>query len=300
MIYTINKRGNYGIIDPVPDGGLSKTLDKYLQYEKKGIEFMPNRLWGIVRFYNIKKGTFPFGLIKKVMKIMDKYCEKTKDTYTLAYSPKDYSDKLSLIDNIKGLRDYQKEAIKALIKNSGGVLRIATSGGKTITIIEYIKLLNITALIIVPTLEIKSQWEEYAIPNIMVSTYQNPKLRLKGMLDYELIVFDESHHVAAKTLFSIAQRTNTSTILIGVSASEREDGEEMRIVAALGDTVYNIDRKELIMKGYISDAEVIYLKPNFKTDGKYKDYPTVYNEEIILNNSRNKMIINIIKEELDE
>ena len=48
MVYTINKSGNYGIITPIPIGSLANTLDKYLQYERQGKQFMPNPFWAIV------------------------------------------------------------------------------------------------------------------------------------------------------------------------------------------------------------------------------------------------------------
>ena len=71
----------------------------------------------------------------------------------------------------------------------------------------------------------------------------------------------------------------------------RDDGEDMKMFAALGEVVYKISRTELIKKGWLANAEVIYLKPKFKTDGKYKDYQTVYKTEIVENGDRNERII---------
>lgn len=293
MIYTITKKGNYGVIDPIPKGSLSKTIDKYLRYEKKGIEFMPNRAWGIVKFYKEKKGVFPWGLITTVKKIFDKYCETKGDTYNISYYPKNYFSKLNAVDYIEGLRDYQKEAIKALIQNNGGIIVLPTASGKTITMIEYLKLMGLKSLVIVPTLDIKRQWQEYKLSNVTVSTYQNPKLK-NEITNYELILVDEMHHTPANSIYTLLMNTNTSSIIVGCSATAaREDGEEMKMFAALGDIVYKKSRTELISKGWLANAEVIYLKPKFKTDGKYKDYQTVYKTEIVENGDRNERIIEV-------
>ena len=218
MIYTITKKGNYGVIEPIPDGSLSRTLDKYLQYEKKGIEFMPNRMWGIVRFY--KKGTFPWGLINKVTKIFDKYCEAKGDTYNIAYYPKNYFSKLNAVDDIKGLRDYQKEAVKTLIQHNGGILVMPCGAGKTVTMIEYLKLMNLKALVLCPTKDIRAQWNNYTLDILTASTYQNPQLKKQEFIDkYEILIMDECHHAPCNTLYKLSMRTNTKTILIGCSAT---------------------------------------------------------------------------------
>lgn len=287
MKYIITKSGNYGMINPIPQGILATTLDKYLQYTRKGAEYMPHREWAIVRFYS-KKGRFPWGLLYIVKAIMNKYCEQTSNEYDLL-SP---GMIIPEMNNMDILRPYQKDAVYALIKNRGGVLRIPTAGGKTVTVIEYLKLMNLRTLVVVTTLDIKRQWKEYNLPNMTVSTYQNPELKKSGMIEsYQIIVFDESHHVGSRTLYNHSMKTSTNAILIGVSATGRDDGEDMRIEAALGRIVYEISRKELIDKGFLANATVTYLKPKFKTDGKYMDYQQVYNLEIVNNLERNNLIV---------
>lgn len=288
MQYKIVKWKNYGFINPKldSDSGLAITLDKCLSYEKKGIEFMPNKAWGVVHLFSKKKSMFAWGLLKMVEKVMDKYCAIHQHTFTIEYSP----PIKEMIDMPK-LRPYQLDAVNALLRNGGGILRIPTAGGKTITIIEYLKLMNRRTLIICTTLDICRQWREYNLSNMTVSTYQNPELKKKEIMEsYEIIVFDESHHASSKTIFGHAQRTNTNAILIGVSATGRDDGEDMRVHAALGPIVYEISRKQLITEGYLANAEIIYLKPTFNIDGKYMNYQEVYNLAIVNNDYRNMLI----------
>jgi superfamily II DNA or RNA helicase len=293
MNYTITKNGNYGYISPLPEGVLVSTLDKYLQYVRQGQQYMAHPEWAIYRFY--KKGRFPWGLLYIVKAIMKKYCDAKSNTFEII-SPNiivpevigDITIDKNLMSN---LRPYQRDAVYMLIKNRGGVLRIPTAGGKTITIIEYLKLMNMKTLVLVTTLDIKRQWQEYNLPNITVSTYQNPQLKIKGVMEsYPIVVCDESHHCSCTTLYTLAMKTSTNTIIIGVSATKRDDGDEMKVVAALGKIVYEISRKELIAQGYLANAIVTYLKPNFQTNGKYMDYQKVYNLEIVHNENRNWLI----------
>lgn len=298
--YKIVKVGNYGTIIPIPIGGLANTLDKYLSYERKGKEFMPNPLWATVHLYSIKKGTYPWGLTNTVRKVLDKYCEKTGDKYYIAYTFMILEELINKVDTITGLRDYQKEAIKTLITHNGGIMVMPCGAGKTITIVEYLKIMNKKALVLCPTKDIRTQWERYGLSTLVASTYQNPKLKEQKYLEqYDIIVMDECHHSPCNTLYKIAMKIKTNTILIGCSATIysdkkiRDDGEDMKIFAALGQITYNITRSELVKQGWLVNAKVIYLQPRFKTDGKYMDYPTVYRTEIIENMDRNERIVEI-------
>lgn len=291
MKYHINKFGNYGTIAPVPTGVLAATLDKYLQYTRQGAQFMPHPEWAIVRFYKLKTGKFPWGLIHLVKDIMDKYCETGEHEYTI--------DRLLVypLDSLRravtgNLRPYQIDAIMALTKNHGGILMMPCGAGKTLTLIEFFRMWGWRTLVIVPSIDIRKQWEDYKLPNVTVSTYQNPQLKVPGVMEsYQMICFDEAHHTSAKTIFNHAMKTNTNAMLIGCSATiKRDDGEDMRIYAALGKIVYQIERKELIRQGFLANAVVTYLKPTFTTNGKYMEYQKVYDIEIVHNTHRNMLI----------
>jgi superfamily II DNA or RNA helicase len=292
MQYIISKFGNWGSIKPLPQGGLSATLDKYLQYEAQGKQFMAHPEWAIKHLYRTKTGVFPWGLIKLVERIMYAYCTKNNHNFNNTFN---WNFEILEDINSSKLRDYQNEAVHALIKNKGGILCMPTGSGKTITIIEYLKIMNGKSLVVVPTLDIKKQWENHELYNLTVSTYQNPKLKDKKYLEqFNIICFDEAHHVSAKSLYNIAMKTHTNTILLGCSATiKREDGEDMKIQAALGEIVYEIPRKELIEKKWINNAKVYYLTPLFNTPMavKFMNYAEVYNSQIINNNFRNKLIV---------
>jgi superfamily II DNA or RNA helicase len=298
MHYTITKTGNYGIIIPLPTGILATTLDKYLQYERQGKQYMANPSWAICHLYKIKKGrgTFPFGLLYIVKAIMKKYASQTNNTYKIEY---EYIPKQITEWKDTELRDYQKDAIIALNNSGNGIISAPTGSGKSRIIIEYIKQKNVPTLIIIPTLDLMSQWEKQRIGvDYDVMTYQSIK-DYEKLSKYKLIIFDECHIVGADTIYRTAMNTKDSE-LCGCSATPtRSDGNEMKVFAALGRIVYNISRKELIDRGILNNAIVYYYKiPYVKNvEDRYMDYNSLYTKQIINNEYRNNLIIKIALEE---
>jgi superfamily II DNA or RNA helicase len=292
MLYKITKHGRVGQITPTPSGELGNTLEVYMSYKKQGAQFMPNPNWAWVRIYKLKTGRFPWGMIEKVKSVFDKWKLKNLgDNYIVDYKTPKIPEFKDL--NPK-LRYYQADSIIQLLINGGGILCLPTGAGKTFTAIEYLKILKKKTLVIVHTLDLKEQWKTQVPDFVEVVTYQslNDKSILK---DYEVLVFDECHHVTAKTIFDIAIKGGNS-ILVGLSATPwREDGEDMRIQAALGEIVYRIDRRTLISKGYLSDAEVYYVTLNKHCTDKFMEYHEIYEKYITYNEERNMKIVDIVK-----
>jgi superfamily II DNA or RNA helicase len=197
------------------------------------------------------------------------------------------------------LRPYQIEAISALNKSSG-ILCMPTGSGKTLVVTEYLRTHpEWKSIVIVPTIDIRTQWQEYNVPNMLVSTYQNPELKKDKFLEqFDVLVFDECHHVAAKSLYALSMKCKTAARLIGVSATtRREDGEDMRITGALGKIIYSVSRSELIKQGFLANAKVYYLECPFPNNGRYMTYQDVYSSNIINNELRNNAIISLAKKE---
>ena len=294
MDYIIEKVGRIAQITPIPVGFLAERLEKKLSYIRDGAQFMQNPLWAVVKLYRIKTGRFPWGLIELVKEELENWTTISKDSFRIL------RPKIEQIDNERfktlntNLRDYQKDAILQLIINGGGVVSLPTGAGKTFVAIEYIKLINKQTLIIVPTLDLKQQWEKQIPINCTVMTYQS--IKDYNILDkYGLIIFEECHHAPSKSIYNIAMKCHNS-ILVGLSATPfREDKEDMKIIAALGEIIYVIDRKTLISQGFLSDATIYYIDHKNHTKDKFLGYPEIYKNFIVLNNDRNECIIDIVK-----
>ena len=292
--YEIKRKGNWGYISPTPEPKLAKALDKYMSYERQGKEFMPNPAWAMVHLYSIKQSRFPWGFRYLVKRLLNRWCEVNKnDKYDYAFyiteTPLNLIDGLEVMEKIfgnNGLRDYQQNAISNLIKYDGGILCMPTGSGKTKTALEYLKILDMPATIVVTTLDIKDQWEKQITDSkFKVINYQS-KSCSELIKNSKIIIFDECHHVSAKTIYDLAQKdATTDSIIIGLSASPvREDGETMRITAAIGDIVYTISRRELINSGYLADATVEYYKTQFDmSQDKFLTYQDIYKKHIVEN-----------------
>lgn len=289
--FKIEKIGNYGVITPKPEGKLAAMLNKKLSYERPGKEFMPRPEWAIVHLYSVKKAAFPWGLRDLVDKIFVAWHEYSGECFEWKYNMAPLPPA-----TIPKLRPYQNDAINALLANTGGILCMPTGSGKTITALEYVNLMAVRTVVVVPTLDIKKMWEQniarFDIKGIEVINFQSPFAK-EMVFRADLVIFDECHHVAAKTLYNLAMCAKTSTILVGLSASpEREDGEDMRMFGALGRIVYQISRRDLIDQKYLSDATVHYFTPNFDMGGDYVlTYPELYEKHIVKNESRNEIVI---------
>jgi superfamily II DNA or RNA helicase len=290
MEYTIFKKGRRGFIRPFPSSNISNRLDSMLSYEKQGIEFMPIKRWGIVKLYRMNTASFPWGLLSNVIKCLNGYSIKIKllkrDRPTIDMDPK--------------LRGYQRLAIMKLIDNYGGILCMPTGSGKTFTCLDFLKHYKQKTLVICPTRYLVEQWKEQSPKYVDVRTYQG--IKDYSILDkYKIVVFDECHHVAASTLYKLAMKLKEQ-IVVGLSATPyREDGEDMKMHGALGEIVYEVELRELIDDGFLSEAEVKWIAlTHIDEDIEYKTYQEIYKERIVFHSERNSNIIECCKHYKDK
>jgi hypothetical protein len=189
-------------------------LKAKMSYKKQGIEFMPNPIWGIVKLYKAEKGLFPWGFRMLVFDIMEKWLKYSGELYGFTWYHQQHDiEKWYDLE----LRDYQKNAVKALVDNNGQMICIPTGGGKTRVMIEYMKQLNCKTLVICPSLDLVTQWQKIKPDFCDVRTFQSIKDK-KLLHQYGLIIMDECHMVAARTLYNIAMNCGDS-IICGCSAT---------------------------------------------------------------------------------
>jgi len=292
----IKKVGRWGVFEEEIPKKLSSALYNHLSYKRDGFEFIPNKSWGYVRFFNRKKKCFPWGLKNKVIPILKEWEKHTGKAFKFETKLKiTTKDEKSYYDKIEGLRPYQVNAVNSLISNNGGILAMPTGSGKTRTTIEFLKKVNFdTALVIVTTLDLKNQWEQVLTKNnisIPVVTYQSLR-NYKGFKQYDIVIFDEVHHTSCKSLYNIAIKCDNAT-LIGLSATPYRayEPETLKIIAAIGEIVYSISLKELIKQNYLCDAEVRIIRKISYPEIEYWDnYNDVIEKAIIHNDERNLKI----------
>lgn len=149
------------------------------------------------------------------------------------------------------LRDYQREAVAFAIAHKHCIIELPTGRGKTLTSLaivnEIIKERPRRTLVLVPTTVLLDQWindgfkasgiEASGVGNGMkqwgeytVSTYQSAIRNLQHIPQYEIVIFDEVHHLFSpeysKILTTLLNSPNGNMkYLIGLTATVREYGD---------------------------------------------------------------------------
>ena len=177
------------------------------------------------------------------------------------------------------LRDYQENIMRSLRrKNFRGVVVLPTGAGKSIIGSQAIRELKQRTLIVVPTVELMHQWRtkirkhlgppdnaigmwgggRRSLGDITITTYQSACRReflMVAMDRFNLIIFDETHHLPAETYIEIAKRL-TAWHRIGLTATpERIDRRDRLLPIFVGDLIYGAGMRELIRRGHLARYE---------------------------------------------
>jgi superfamily II DNA or RNA helicase len=128
-----------------------------------------------------------------------------------------------------------------------GCIVLPTGPGKTVIGVKSIEKINSATLVVVPTLDLMSQWTEVLskhftntkignlgggfddIQAITVDTYDSAYIRAASLGNkFSLVIFDEVHHLAASGYRSIAEQLAASYRLGLTATIEREDKLDIR------------------------------------------------------------------------
>lgn len=176
------------------------------------------------------------------------------------------------------LKEEQFPAIGAMTKKDMGILRAATSFGKTVVAAALIAEQKEKTLILVPKNNLLGQWKKslqtfLEVKNtpvkregkrinktgvgiygggkdnvsgyVDVATFQTVASRLPGFIrEYGMVIVDECHHVAADSLLKVMQSV-CPRYVYGLSATvKRDDGLENLVYSQCGNVIfeYNADK----------------------------------------------------------
>lgn len=200
-------------------------------------------------------------------------------------------------------RKYQQEAIDLCLNNWRGIINFATGMGKTLTAIHLIRSLGRKTLIVVPSDSIAQQFYGElceAFGDSRIGFYGGGKKKIKDITigiaasiikdtnlfkkeELGCIIFDEVHHIAASTFFSIASDLGDVGRIYGLTATDyRSDGKDIMINAGCGKVLIKRDIKWGIDNGFLAKPKFI-IKEILTSGIDYKNNKLKAYKEHILN-----------------
>ncbi len=213
--------------------------------------------------------SYAIGLIENILR---KYGLETEITYGLVLK------RLESINPQINLMEHQKEALESWISaGNRGTIVIPTGGGKTHVALAAIAELRIPTIILVPNKWLLTQWRdrissflgvpkgmigilgggEKKLRDITISTYQSAYKYVEEIVDkFPLAVFDEAHHVPARTFKNIALYLRAIYRMALSATPKRRDRNEILLFKLVGDIVYQIGFRELVEKGVLAPLAV--------------------------------------------
>jgi len=199
--------------------------------------------------------------------------------------PSEYANQLQL-DMV--LREYQEDALHRWRgAKKRGVVVLPTGGGKTIVALEAIRQLAETTLIVVPTLDLLSQWREALevllhVPDvgvlgggtkklqpITVATYDSASMLANHHVTvFGFLIFDEVHHLPSPT-YRLSAELSLAPHRLGLTATpERFDELHQDLDRLVGPTVYRIAPKLLEKRGFLAPYEIRRIETTLKPEEK--------------------------------
>lgn len=317
---------------------LHKGLEKKFSYELKNAYWIKRKYPTAnttVRFWNQHKRMLPIGFRQGLLKTLTDYAEHKKLKLNITFEDTRVINKevVPMPDKfVNGvvLRDYQIDAMRTFMRNGIGILEIGTGGGKTELAIEIIRQLKCRTLFMCDKVELlrqtKKRIEEALgievgqigagveeIKPITVATIQTLVKHIAKYKEYlasiNLAIFDETHHVAAKSYTKVSKYLIGTTYRLGVSATaERDDGNSMMITAVTGYIVKDLGSKVLIDNGWLVRPMITFIKDYMPEElikdweheckgdliNPTKDYNKYYERFIMNNTYRNNKIVEIV------
>jgi superfamily II DNA or RNA helicase len=212
------------------------------------------------------------------------------------------------------LRDYQKKAVRIMLKKNDGVLESFPGSGKTVMAINLIAIRKQPFLVVVHTTELLHQWMDrlgnfLSIPKKEIGIIGNGKKKSKPKANVALVqtlskvkmplvghlVVDECHRIPSSTFTNIVKRFE-GKYLLGLSATPyRNDCLTQLINWYAGEIRYTVPTEKLQNMGSIVKIKPIIRQTPFRSsfENPASNYPELI-KELTENEVRNRFIVNDI------
>lgn len=322
---TVTKYDNLNLKIDTDDWDYLRELKEHFSHYTEGYKFSPlykvGKWNGKVSLFNSMNRTLPFGLLMEWMKF-HKFNYPTIPT-NVDISVKEMFKGIEPIytkDLLYDPYDYQDDCIRAALKTSKGILRVATAGGKSCIISYIIKGLMENgklnkALIIVPSISLVTQFysdmTEYGMDmdiigrvgdvykewdnKIVISTWQSLNNVPERMKDFNVVVVDETHGVRGDCLRDLMSQAINAEYRFGVTGTMPDNElEYLQVLSYIGPILREYGSAKLAEMGYIAKCKIKAINISYRTNPKGE-----YNEvkDAVFNNPfRLKLISDIVRD----
>lgn len=213
------------------------------------------------------------------------------------------------------LRDYQEEAVEALVSHIQGVVVLPCGAGKSVIGAAAISRCQQPSLVIVHTHDLLEQWRgtlrgalgiepgviaegRVALAEVVVATVQTlatlPRAELEEVgARFGTVVVDECHHVPASTFRDVLSAL-PALYRFGLTATpERSDGLTPLLNLTIGEPVYEVAHRRLVERGYLVIPKVMPIYTQVTAQAKTHH---ALIEALTSHRARNQRIVDLATE----
>lgn len=217
------------------------------------------------------------------------------------------------------LHDYQEDLVASAIKTQNCCVRSGTGSGKTTAAIALVGKLQLPTIIIVWSANLFDQWvtrieKELGIKKKDIGVIKGTKHSVKPITvamqqtlmkcvdqyadKFGVVICDELQRFGSKTFNAVIDKFS-SKYRIGFSADEtRKDRKEFLIYHQFGPIAADIDREELIKRGFVLDVEIRVIPTEYSNAAYFenRDFDFLL-KDMQDDKDRNQIALDVIKEE---
>ncbi len=246
-----------------------------------------------------KYGHFDTGLIYRVKAFLAENKIKYAWDLNAPKKPTRLVDHKANFGSIKPYED-QLKAVEAVLKNHRGILSMVTGSGKSLVAALLASRLSVRTLIVVPSLEIKTQLTESfkaifgAMPYIRIENIDSKAL--KTLTDFDLLIIDEAHHVASKTYHKLnrtAWKDIYYRVMLTATPFRNQTEETLLFEGIAGQVIFDLPYLKAVKKGYVARIEAFYIEMPKQATEAYT-WSQVYSELVVNHAARNQKIADIM------
>lgn len=318
---------------------LVAIIDKLFSYKKQGAQWSDaykRGQWdGRIKF--LRKDSLPWAFIHKFIELLDAYNKRAGTAFKPMIVDQRDKNVVDMVYDTKFreskfiLRDYQNEAVEMMLKKRIMIMHGGVGSGKSLIIAEFLRRVNRRSLVLINKIELVHQLadeiEEHlgvkvgrmvegsmdVDKQITVATPQTiaaiikrnnqDTINLKIFLyNITAIVYDESHLCFDNGQYQmIGRMVHNIEFSIGLSGSPfRNNNDTLEMNALVGFVEFKKDTKELQEEGYVVPVKVKFITVPDIGIMETDDYHEQYRSNIVQNEYRNKIIVDVVKKYRDK